>query len=386
MARCVRIRTPMRILEQVVGIIVVLGTLADVFLTVLYARVGRGGLARFGTGIISDRVSTYVWKAFRWVAGRGREPNDDLLSFAAPVIVVLFIAVWITLLALGCAMVVHPMLGSTVRATAGRTPTDFLTAIYVVGESISTAGPTDFTPHTGFARLFIMLDSVIGLSMVTLGLTYLMQVYSALQHRNTLAFKLDAMSGSTGDAAELFAGLGVGGHLDVGYAQLAEIGAEFSAQKEAYQFYPVLFYFRYRQPCYATSRIALLALDTVSLMQGAVTGEHEWIKRTAATKQIWLAAMGLVTTLDSAFIGGGDTSNRRATPDAEALERWRHRFDNAVRRFGEAGIETTTDEEAGFRDYVSLRVRWQAYIDVLADHMAHDITDIDPAGCLPARS
>lgn len=385
MARCVRLRTRMlRLLEQIVGLVLVLAVMADVFLTVLYARVGRQGFARFGTGVISERVATYVWRAFRWMGTRGGRVNDDLLSFAAPVIVVLFLAVWVAMLTIGSAMFLHPALGTDIRANTGRTPTDFFTAFLVAGGNISTMGPMGYTPRTWLYRVVYVINSLSGLSILTLTLTYLMQIYTTLQRRNTLAFKLDVMAGSTGDAAELLAGLGVGGHFDAGYTQLAELGAEVASQKEAYQFYPVMFYFRYRQACYATSRLALLLLDSVSLIQAALgSNQADWVKRTAAVKQIWLATMGLIKMLDGVYLPGGDEGDRIAHPDDATLDRWHRRYLSAVRRLSESGIETTDDEDAGFREYVSLRVRWQCYIEVLAVHMAHTLEDIDPEGCSP---
>jgi hypothetical protein len=374
----------LRLLEQVVGVALILAVMADVFLTVLYARVGRRGLARFGTGVISERVAVGVWRAFRWAGTRGGRINDDLLSFAAPVIVVLFLAVWVAMLTAGSAMVLQPALGSDIRATSGHTPTDFFTAFFIAGGNISTMGAGPYVPRTWLFRAVYVINALTGLSILTLTLTYLMQIYTTLQRRNTLAFKLDVMAGSTGDAAELVAGLGVGGHFDAGYTQLAELGAEIVSQKEAYQFYPVLFYFRYRQACYATSRMALMLLDAVSLMQGALGSDAaDWIKRTAAVKQLWLATIGLITTLDGVFLPGNESQHSRATPDEATLDRWRRRYASAVRRFEEAGIETTADEEAGFREYVDLRIRWQRYIEVLADYMAHDLAEIDPEGCNP---
>ena len=380
MARCVRLRTRMLgVVERIVGVILVLAVMVDVFLTVLYARVGTRGLARFGTGVISERVATCVWRAFRWAGTRGKRPNDDLLSFAAPVIVVLFLAVWAGMLTLGSAMLLHPALGTDIRATTGPTSTDFFTALLVAGGNISTMGAGGYQPRTGLLRVEYVVNALTGLSILTLTLTYLMQVYTTLQHRNTLAFKIDVMAGSTGDAAELVAGLGADGHFSAGYTQLAELGAEVVAQKEAYQFYPVLFYFRYRQSCYATSRLALMLLDSVSLMQGGLGGECDWIKRTAAIKQIWLATTGLIRMLDGVYLPGGNQEQRTATPDDATLDRWRRRYAAGLRRFAGAGIATTDDEEAGFREYVELRVRWQPYVEVLAAHMAHDLAEIDPA-------
>lgn len=371
------------ILEQVVGVLLVVAVGLDVFLTVLYARIGASGVARFGTGVISEGIARTTWRAFRSGAGAFGQYRDDALSFAGSVILVLVIVVWIGLLVVGSAMLIQPHLGTSVIATSGHTPTDFATALYVASAALSTAGPSDFTATNALFRLILGADPFLGMSVLSLTITYLMQVYSALQRRNTMALKIKMLAGGTADAAELIAGIGWQNRFSACYSTLAELGAEVTNLKETHQFYPVLFYFRYREPCYATSRFSLMLFDLISLMQSTVAGESDWIKRTAATKQIWLATMEMVTTLQGAFISGHDSTGDRHDVTADERERWRRRYTAALRRLREAGIDTITDEDTGFAEYCSLRMRWQSHIETLAQFMAYDLADIDPEGCRP---
>src|SRR3954451_21851978 len=90
-------------LEPLAGALLMALILADVFLTVLYARAG--------TGIISDRLARLVWL----VLGRASSPGNGshLLSFCGPLILVALLFTWSILLALGAALIVHPQLGTT---------------------------------------------------------------------------------------------------------------------------------------------------------------------------------------------------------------------------------------------------------------------------------
>lgn len=374
------------ILEQVVGVLLVLAVGLDVFLTVLYARIGASGVARFGTGVISEGIARLTWRAFRSGAGAFGRYRDDVLSFAGSVILVFVIVVWMGLIVLGSAMVIQPHLGTSIIATSGPTPTDFATAIYVAAASLSTAGPADFTAATAPFRLILGIDPFLGMSVLSLTITYLMQVFSALQRRNTMALKIKMLAGGTADAAELIAGIGWDNRFTACYSNLAELGAEVTNLKETHQFYPVLFYFRYREACYATSRFTLVLFDLVSLLQSTIAGESDWIKRTAATKQIWLATMEMVTTLQGAFISGHNGDGDQHEPSADERVRWRRRYANALRRIREAGIDTITDEETGFAEYCSLRMRWQSHIETLASFMAYELREIDPEACTPPHS
>ena len=363
-------------LEQALGAFLVLLVLADVFLTVLYARAG--------TGIIATRVARGVWTAFR-AATRALGPRDgDVLAFCGPAVLVLLVAAWALALTLGAALVMHPLLGTAITAQNGETPTDFVAAMYAGGSSMAIVGSGDFAPRTSWTRLLYLFNSLVGMSVVSLTLTYIMQVYAALQRRNALGLKLHLLTGESGDAAELVARLGPRGEFSAGYSDVAEIGSGMAEAKEAHHFYPVLFYFRFRQPFYSVSRSALVALDTVTLIRCALDDQrHGWLKEAAAVDQLWRASLVLVTTLEEAFLAGV-TCEQPRSPDEEACERWRRRYRSAVQRLRRAGIEVTTDEQVGAEAYVSLRGRWDPLIARLAPAMAYRMDQIDPAGGHPA--
>jgi hypothetical protein len=72
----------------------------------------------------------------------------------------------------------------------GQYATDFVTALLVAGNSLSIVGGGDYAPHTTGTRLLFLFNSLIGASVLSLVLSYLVQVYSALRERNALALPL----------------------------------------------------------------------------------------------------------------------------------------------------------------------------------------------------
>jgi hypothetical protein len=124
--------------EQGLGILLVLIILLDIFLTVLYARIG--------TSIIGSRVAQLIWASFVKASKVFGSRQGAVLSFCGPVILVLLVAVWALGLTLGAALIMHPELGTSIRATNGETPTDFITAMYAGGTSMAIVGASDFTP------------------------------------------------------------------------------------------------------------------------------------------------------------------------------------------------------------------------------------------------
>lgn len=118
--------------------------LADVFLTVLYARMGAG--------LLASRVAAVIWSGCRRVARTRRRPGA-FLSFCGLAILVCVLLLWAAGLTLGTALVVHPALGHAVRSESGPTPTDFMTALYVGANSVCIVGSGGMRPHTTPFRL-----------------------------------------------------------------------------------------------------------------------------------------------------------------------------------------------------------------------------------------
>lgn len=358
------------ILERTSGALVMVLVLADVFLTVLYARIG--------TGLFADRVAHLVWAIFHRTADLFAEHRGAVLSACGPVILIVYVLFWSMGLTLGAGLIIHSALGTAVRASGGETPTDFVTALYAGGSSIAIVGASDFKPTTVAYRALYLFNSLVGMSVTSLVLTYVMQVYSALRQRNALGLKLHLLAGETSDAAELLARLGPKGQFSTGYTHLADIAGSLAEMKEAHHFYPVLFYFRFRQSFYSVSAQAFIVLDTVSLIRSGIADRQAaWLKESAAVDEIWRVAMLLVVTLETTFLPGALPSP--ADTDYPERKAWHTRYAATVGRLLKAGIEPAAgglDSET----YVALRARWQPHIERLAPAMAYHMEDFQPGG------
>jgi hypothetical protein len=362
-------------LEQTLGALLALFIFIDVFLTVLYARIGAG--------ILSYWIARWIWLLFLQVSTRFSRHAGGPLSFCGPAILVAVIGAWALALACAMGLIIHPKLGTAVVATNGPTPTDFISAIYAGAISMAIVGESNFAPQTSAFRLFYLMNSLAGMSVISVTLMYLMQVYTALLRRNTFGFNVHLASGETGDAAELVAGLAPEGQFDGGYSMLAGFGTELTGIKESHHFYPVLFYFRFQDPAYSVSRVSLVLFDTVTLIKSALDDErYAAIKESAAVTQLWRGCMILVARLAETFLPY-DLPDPNRRPDEETRARWRRRYRAALRRLRQAGIQTIADEEAGAGLYCSLRARWDPHVQNLAPALAYRIDEVDPAGCYP---
>jgi len=350
---------------------VMAAVLVDVFLTILYARVG--------SGFISYYLAQITWKLFRWFSKPFGEKRPKILSFCGPVILVLLVFVWTHGLALGAALIIHPQLGTSVISVHKETPTDFITAYFAGGSSISIVGADDLIPQNSTFRLLYLFNSLVGAALLSLLVTYLLEVYNALQQRNGLAFKVHLLTAETNDAVEMLAGFGPEGHFEAGYTNLADLAAETVHVKEAHHFYSVLFYFRFSESFYSVSQLTLVCLDFVSLVKSTMDDEsYAWFKESASIEQMWRACIFLITTLLDNFLPG-EKPDPAPPPDEATLNRWHQRYDAALKRLRQANIQTVADEQSGFEHYAQLRNRWEPLIQALAPSMDYHMEDIDPA-------
>jgi hypothetical protein len=358
-------------LEPVAGALVMFIALLDLFLTVLYARAG--------TGFVSDQLARSTWALFRWISKVFGRRRAVVLSLSGSFIVISLVAAWALTLAVGAALIMHPYLGTSVRSSGGSNSRDFLTALYAGGSSMSLVGSSNYSGETPAFRMVYLVNSLIGVSVMSLALTYIMQIYNALQSRNASGLSLDLMSRGTGDAAVLIQAIGPDGQFSAGYNNLSSIAEAMVSIREAHELYPVLFYFRFPEPRYSSSRITFIALDAVSLIRAAIPdGKNGWIKHTASLYQVWEASISLLKTLEDTLIPGKSHENPGEPSDADR-DLWRRRYYRALEMFREAGIETLPEKERGADAYIAMRACWNRYVVDLASYMAWPMNEIDTA-------
>jgi hypothetical protein len=365
------------IAEQVAGTCIFLFVLLDIFMTVLYARLGSHGIARWGSGVIGNIVGRGVRDVLRYLPAKGKQ-RDGLLSFCGPITVVLLLSVWSWSLGVGAAMILQPHLGESILVQGDETPTDFVAALYAAGTSLAITGSSEFQPHTEPMRMLYLMNSLVGTTVVTLAVTYLLQLYSSLQRRDTLALDVDIYTSETGDAAELIAAMAPLGDFSLTTNNLAGIGQAMTMVEEAHHFYPVLFYFRTAHESESLIRVLLVSLDTVSLMRTVLSDrECARVGHSAPIIQIWRASLLTADMLQSIFLGQPHPPEYHAPEDAK--EKWRARYRAAHARLAREGLPVQEDVRAGAERYVDVRERWQRVIEVLTEHVGFPYERMDPA-------
>jgi hypothetical protein len=345
----------------------VLLALLDIFLTVLCAR--------SGIAIISERVGRGAWAVCRAFVHAVPRVRRVLLSYAGPSILILIVVTWIVMLLVGFALIVWPALGTGIVSTRGPTPDDFITAVAFVGDSLSTVGTSELVPTTRFFRFLPVVVSLVGLMVITLTLTYFIEIYNSLLRQNKFALKLQHGTVGTGDAAELVARIGAAGDFSGGRADLSQMSDNLLEMFEAHHFYSAMIFFRFREPHYGLPRVLLLVMESATLIRAALDDEkYASLKQSLVATELWEVGVALLTEMHRVFLRGPDLAP--VPPDAQTAQAWRDRYKSAAARLRAAGIATEPDEDAAAEAYVALRRQWDAYVTELAAYLVYERSEM----------
>ncbi|MEW6491671.1 MAG: potassium channel family protein [Cyanobacteriota bacterium] len=354
-------------LAQIVGVILVILALIDIYLTVLHPRLG--------TSILSLPLSKGIWRLFRLAAQATPLKGKHLLTQAGPIVLVAIVVVWVSLLICGFALIVWPELGSAIQASQGETPKDFATALYYSSYALTTLGTGDIVPKTGTQRLLMVLQAALGFSIFTLTITYLLSVYSALTRRNTFALSLHHSTAGTADPMELLTRLGASGEFGNAQQDISNIARDLMNLLESQRSYPVLLYIRFVEIYYALPRLLLVSLDTATLIKSALNPEkYRSLVHSTALAQLWGGSLQLLTEVSRTFVPKG-----RPNINEQQEQAWRKQYYRAVEKLRAEGIETVADLEEGANSYICLRRQWQPNLVALTNYMAYEWSKVAPA-------
>lgn len=157
------------------GGVLVLAILVDIFHTL--ANPGRQGL-------LSRLVHTTIWRLSRRSAWSG------------PLAMLTVIGIWGACAVLGWALVYWPHMPEGFTFPAGSPAAQdpaFLDALYVSLVTISTLGFGDVFPASGWLRVANPLEAVFGFALLTVAVSWVLQVYPALSRRRALALRLSVL-------------------------------------------------------------------------------------------------------------------------------------------------------------------------------------------------
>jgi hypothetical protein len=203
-------------------------TLRDVFDTVVVPAGNRGLLQ------VTRRVGGSL--LVLWKAVRGRRRG---ISFSfAPLVLVSSFVVWMSLLSLAFGLMVYGARSSFTPPVRG-----FGDSVYLAGSALATVGMSPHYPTDG-ARWIIVAAGFCGLAVMTMAVTYLLEVQSSISRRDTGIIKLNTSAGNPPAALTLLERFAALRH-QTALPQVLEEGRNWCATvRQSHSAHPSLIYFQ----------------------------------------------------------------------------------------------------------------------------------------------
>ncbi len=257
----------MRIVTVIAGVICLFAALFDAFQTIILPRraTGRFRLTRL--------FFVATWKPWVFFTRRIRDvrKRESAFSFYGPMSLIFLLAMWAAAMTVGFALIYYA-LGSPLNDSAQ--DRGIRSDLYFSGTTFLTLGLGDVTPHNGWVRAVVILESGTGLGLLAVVMGYFPVLYTAFSRREVSISLLDARAGSPPTAAELLKRHSYEGGESALALLLVEWERWSAELLESHISYPLLCYFRSQHSNQSWISALTAVLDTSALLIAGVQG-HE---------------------------------------------------------------------------------------------------------------
>lgn len=314
-------------------------------------------------GIVTPFANSLIWALGRWTDQK-LHLDGRLMILIGPALLVFVVALWAVLFITGFACIYRPMLGVHIQASSGELETDMATALYFSGFNFATLGIGDIVPVSDSARLLTVAQACTGFAVFTLGISYTLNIFQAVNQRDIFALSLHGGTDQTGRPERALLGLCPGGEAaaDAG-TTLEDIADNTHALLQMHHAYPIAHFFRRRKTELAMSRIAFQVLDLVTLAE-ALLARERYLGL--------LGARGFVNAKNAALRLVRTTREMMWHPaSARHTETdWRHHFEAAYAELAAGGLRLRP-REAAWSSYCQLRQAWNPDTRALAEKLGY---------------
>ncbi len=220
----------MTLLLSLLGAGLILFALRDIFDTLFHPS---------GKGMLSRTLPRPLWRGVR----RFGAHYPVVREVCGPVTLLAVIASWAVLLAVGWALIFWPHLPSEFSFNPGPGPSlhgGFVDALYLSLVTLTTLGFGDIAPTSGWLRVLVPLEAMIGFGLLTASLSWVVSLYPAFLRHRTLAHEV-----SLAREAESETGIGIG-QMDALAAEqlLSNLTSQLVAVQADLIHFPISYYFR----------------------------------------------------------------------------------------------------------------------------------------------
>ena len=257
----------------------------------------------------TGRFTTLIWKLFRRIVPKG---NHKTLSLAGPTILAATVFSWIFFIWLGWTLMFYSDSTSLKVSNNPDFVLDFSDAAWFVSYTMFTVGNGDFLPQDGIWQVISAIVAFTGMAMVTLSITYILQVVSAVATKR--AFASEVMS--IGKSAEEFViKQWTGNDFGAFELQLNSLSSQLSLLSEQHLAFPILHYYHAARVQKSQDVAVAILDDALNIIKLGM--EESNLPPETILSSARQSVSSFLTTVKTAFIHPAE--NAPAKPDLELL-------------------------------------------------------------------
>jgi hypothetical protein len=343
-------------------VLIALATL-DILLTVLHVQVESP---------FSNRLHRRFWYGLLLVSrGLPEGARAGVLGWGAPLMIGGVVVFWSALYVIGFALLYAPYVHDpAVFSISDVEPQSAMgDALYFSGLSFFTLGYGEIVPVHPLARLLAVLQGGLGLTTLSLSVTYLLSVYPLIARKMGLAESLNLETAGRADGAVLAQRYVRGGRYEALAQRLFGINGELLQLGQAHGLYPVLYYVRPREVHQSFVRVLALIQGIVATLRYGLDPDE--YRDVVTDPRLHILEEGLLSTLHT-LAASSHLAPWGTTP--EDAERGHHDHDALTAALRERGIAAAPADDREAREgHARFRTATDRYIRAYAANSGYDI-------------
>ena len=340
------------------GLLLLFFVAYDVYATILDAS-GRAGP-------LSGWLNRGVWTAMRSIASRfSRNRRHRLLNLIGPMLMPALIVLYLLLLITGFALIYMPRMPAQFTLDPPGESAHWIESLYFSGVTLTTLGYGDITPRTSFVRFFALVEGASGFALISLAVTYLITVYSALERKRAIALSFYHQADGGADVAGFVTHHFFAGRFYGFDAVLRNAARDINELQESHVEHPVIHYFHPVAVHKSMPRIFFLILETCAVINSCLDDE-EYPEMCSHPEVRTLEASGH-HVLEQLIFALGLEHERAAEDPADVSRRLQKRYRQTLKQLADAGIKTRGDTVEGWEIYRERRERWETTLHAFSE-------------------
>lgn len=320
-------------------------TLRDVFDTVVVPGGSRASLR------VTKRVGLVLLVIWKRLRGR----NRGISHAFAPLVLVSSFVIWMSLLALAFGLMAYAM-----RTHFEPQLESLAEAIFMVGSAIVTIGLTGENV-LGIGRWIILAGGFCGLAVMTMAVTYLLEVQNSITRRDIGIIKLNTSAGQPPSALTLLERYAAIRHMSALPGVLEEGRNWCATVRQSHSAHPSLIYFQ------STSTGSGWPAALGAMLDLGLIAEHLIDDESLYGPAVLLKEEGERMAKELALISGVDRLAERTDPGA---------FRTIAKRLADSGYKVRSNPDFG--EMARQRTDYTSCVDALAKHLGKANTPLIP--------